>query len=377
MVVSNYGNFNKFCYYSTLPVCNLYDNVPKYCALRGFNATTGHEIGNLGLVLVSFLGVVLSILFIVYAQRRWGAVGRKEMQVLYFSYIVSSISAIFANGGFIFNRTILIYFSAIEIASTVSTAWLLLINAIVAYQLLPDGGILSMLLTLCSSIAMFIGTGYIALDSAFNWTSTFNSATDQPELLRNYALYTLYLLFPLVAIVFFMVLQLNLVIRVLHERKPLFILSSAFIMFVVSQIFEFVVSKYICNDTTGKIDGSLLACLCILISFGFLWAYWQSITEDEWVAQATPWEPEMREFSARKPAVASGSQSLRDSIPPSAHDSVPSLPNSGPTSVYTSTHSVIGSMPMSVHHTLPSKRSFRNSPGMFSPTHSSVHGSAV
>ncbi|KAK9449777.1 chitin synthase III catalytic subunit [Limtongia smithiae] len=282
-MITNYGNFNAFCKDSTLPVCNLFDDVQKTCTLVGFNTVNGHRIGNLGLMILSFFAVVLAVVFIICAHRRRGAVGRREMQILFFSYIIVSISAFFASGEFITNRRVLVYFSAIEIGATCATAWLLVVNAIVAYQLLPDGGVLSVGLTVFSGLAFFIGTGYIALDSAFSWTGAFDSATGEPELLRNYALYTVYLLWPIIAVVVYLILELNLVIGILHELRPMILLILSFFLFVVGQVFEFVVSKYICSDTSGKIDGSLFACLFTLFSFGSLWAFWVSITEDEYM----------------------------------------------------------------------------------------------
>ncbi|KAK7203022.1 chitin synthase III catalytic subunit [Myxozyma melibiosi] len=298
---SNYGNFDSFCRYSNLPACNLFDyDYQQHCALRGFTTAGNGRIENLGLMLISFFACITCLLFIYTAQRRTAAVGRREMQILFFSYLILSISAIFASGGFIFNRTILVYFSAIEIGATAATAWLLVVNAIVAYQILPDGGFLSVSLTFLSGLAFFIGVGYIALDSAFNWTNTFDSAPSRPELMRNYALYTTYLLWPILAISLYLILQFNLVVRVLRERKPLLLLFPAFILFVIGQIFEFVISRYICSGTTGHIDGSMFACLFTLFSFGGLWAFWTDITEDHWIDPAVEWVrpdplPNMRE----------------------------------------------------------------------------------
>ncbi|KAK9459651.1 chitin synthase III catalytic subunit [Lipomyces oligophaga] len=285
-MATRYGNFDKFCSFSTLPACHLfqaYDESLAYCPLRGFSTVHNGRIQNLGLVLISFFAAVSCLIFIISAQRRPGAVGRHEMQLLFFSYMIASIAAIFANGGFIFNYRILAYFSAIEIGATCSTAWLLIVNGAVAYQLLPDGGFLSLSLSLLSGLAFFIGTGYIALDSAFDWTGTFDSAPGNPTLLRNYAVYTVYLLFPIIAIVVYMICELNLAIRLLREWRPALLLMFSFLLFVIAQIFEFVVSRYICSDTHGKIDGSMFACLFTLFSFYGLWAFWHSITEDEWM----------------------------------------------------------------------------------------------
>ena len=73
---------------------------------------------------------------------------------------------------------------------------------------------------LVSAAAIFIGTGYITLDTAFSWTNTFVDSLD-PPLNRNIGLYVLYQLFPLICIVVFFILETILVLRVLGERKPM------------------------------------------------------------------------------------------------------------------------------------------------------------
>ena len=105
-------------------------------------------------------------------------------------------------------------------AAIAATAWILLLNGVVGYQLLDDGTALSMGAITVSAAAIFIGTGYIALDTAFGWTSTFAPSKTDPNN-RNIGLYVLYLLFPLVCVVLFFVLETILVLRVLGEKKPM------------------------------------------------------------------------------------------------------------------------------------------------------------
>ena len=92
-------------------------------------------------------------------------------------------------------------------------------NGVVGYQLLDDGTPLSLGLLLLSAGALFIGTGYIALDTGFNWTGHFERSLKAPN--RNIGLYVLYLLFPLVCIAGFFILETNLVLRVLGEKRPM------------------------------------------------------------------------------------------------------------------------------------------------------------
>ena len=96
---------------------------------------------------------------------------------------------------------------------------MLLLNGIVGYQLLDDGTPLSLGLILLSAVALFVGTGYIALDTAFQWTGHFNSSLGGEN--RNIGLYVLYQLAPLVFLFGFFCLEGVLVLRVLGERKPM------------------------------------------------------------------------------------------------------------------------------------------------------------
>lgn len=110
-------------------------------------------------------------------------------------------------------------FTAVHIAAIVATLWILMLNGIVGYQLLDDGTPLSLGLMIVSAAIIFIGTGYIALDTGFSWTGYWDSTLTGNN--RAYALYTLYQLAPLVFLVVFFFLEAILVIRILGERKPL------------------------------------------------------------------------------------------------------------------------------------------------------------
>ena len=94
---------------------------------------------------------------------------------------------------------------------------MLFLNGIVGYQLLDDGTPLSLGLILLSAIALFVGTGYIALDTGFDYTGHFKASPNN----RNIGLYVLYQLAPLVFLAGFFVLETFLVLRVLGEKKPM------------------------------------------------------------------------------------------------------------------------------------------------------------
>lgn len=94
-----------------------------------------------------------------------------------------------------------------------------MLNGIVGYQILDDGTPMSLALMVASAGLLFIGTGYIALDTGFSWTGYWDDTLTGNN--RAYALYTLYQLAPLVFLFVFFCLEAYLVLRILGERKPM------------------------------------------------------------------------------------------------------------------------------------------------------------
>ena len=156
------------------------------------------------------------------------------MQLFLLGFVIIEICEIFTVGGFPLDdnvrkvRLFRIYvelpnilqgFSAVHVAAITATCWILFLNALVGFQFLDDGTPASLGLFLFSAGVLFIGTGYIALDTAFNWTNTF--VTTEANNYRNIALYVLYQLFPLVCLFVFFVLEAYLVVRILGEYRPM------------------------------------------------------------------------------------------------------------------------------------------------------------
>lgn len=171
----------------------------------------------------------------------------------------------------------------------IATTWILMLNAFVGYQIVDDGTPLSMGLITGSAVILLGGTLYITLDTGFQWTGFWNGAYTSPN--RHVALYVLYQLAPLVFLVAFFVLEAILVVRILGEMRPMLYLTAALLLFAIGQIFNYVVSSYICEGTDGKIDGSLFQTLFTLLAVVTVWIFWSSITEDDWpmpVANAYP-----------------------------------------------------------------------------------------
>jgi hypothetical protein len=162
----------------------------------------------------------------------------------------------------------------------IASTWVLMLNAVVGYQIIDDGTPMSLGLMAISGAILLIGTGYIALDTGFNWTGYWESSYTSPN--RHIALYVLYQLVPLIFLVAFFVLEAILVLRILGEVRPMAYLIGAAVLFALGQIFNYTISPYICNGTAGKIDGAIFESIFTFLSVVVVWIFWSSITEDDW-----------------------------------------------------------------------------------------------
>ncbi|KAK8200771.1 hypothetical protein M8818_006087 [Zalaria obscura] len=290
-----YGNFHDFCRdtgnrFSTLPVCNLFNESPARsgsgaagyggCDLTGISLSRGRHLANLGSIILDGIAILVMLALLWRSNRKRAAVGRREMQLFLIGYIIISICEIFTIGGFPLDGAVRRAFTAVHIATIIATTWILMMNGAVGYQLLDDGTPLSLGLIFGSAAILFIGTGYIALDTGFSWTGYWNSTLNAPN--RSYSLYTLYQLVPLVFLFVYFVLETVLVLRVLGERRPMLYLFAAVLLFAIGQIFQYVISVHLCNSTNGKINGGLFETLFTLLSIVTIWIFWSSITEDDW-----------------------------------------------------------------------------------------------
>ena len=94
-------------------------------------------------------------------------------------------------------------------------------------------------------------------------------------------LWIVYLLWPLICSVIYVVSQLILVFRTLEDRWPIgdIVFGAAF--FVVAQVVLFAFSVTICDAVQHYIDGLFFFTLCMLLSVMMVYKYWDSITKED------------------------------------------------------------------------------------------------
>jgi len=96
-------------------------------------------------------------------------------------------------------------------------------------------------------------------------------------------LWIVYILWPLICTVIYVVSQLILVFRTLDDRWPLgdIVFGTAF--FTIAQVLLFAFSVTICDAIKHYIDGLFFFTLCMLLSVMMVYKYWDSITVSSYV----------------------------------------------------------------------------------------------
>ena len=94
-------------------------------------------------------------------------------------------------------------------------------------------------------------------------------------------LWIVYLLWPLICTVIYVVSQLILVFRTLEDRWPIGDIAFGAAFFVAAQVLMFGFSDTICNAVSHYIDGVFFFTLCMLLSVMMVYKYWDSITKED------------------------------------------------------------------------------------------------
>lgn len=91
-------------------------------------------------------------------------------------------------------------------------------------------------------------------------------------------LWIVYILWPLVCTVVYIVSQLTLVFRTLEDRWPIGDILFGTAFFTIAQVILFAFSATICDAIKHYIDGLFFFTLCMLLSVMMVYKYWDSIT---------------------------------------------------------------------------------------------------
>ncbi|KAI8049608.1 chitin synthase III catalytic subunit-domain-containing protein [Syncephalis plumigaleata] len=252
-----FGRFG-FCDTASYPICLLFSGVTQKCAVQDYQPDVSFiNRADLGNLIASIILALLAVYLMFRSYRKYAAVGRKEMYIMFAFLFLASVMQIILATGVAGNGKGGKVVTAIQAGFTVATFWTLLVNGAVGFQLVEDGTLFSTLSVFGSGSIVAIITAIFSADAGLNFTSLAPppNASD-PE---SMAVWILYFIVP-----------------------AAFTLLLAVVAIAVAQVFIIVASNPICVGTNNRIDGSFIGTVLTATAVVFLYRYWDSITEDEW-----------------------------------------------------------------------------------------------
>jgi len=243
---------------------------------------TGGSLGNIANIIACGLSVIIVAGLIFLSSRRKAAVGRSELRIFFGVYLLTLIFQLLTTGSVIEQGSRgLVIITAIHAGLVATLFWALLGNAIVATQVVEDGTLSSLIPFGIISLLFFIATTYISLDTALSISSAFGPSNPL-QALNSIPVFVLTSIWPGAAALIYFGMMLYIVIGVLNEIKPVWYYVLSAILFVLSQLDYFLLSKVICRGASMKVDGSFIATILETAAVVSLYFGWRGITEEDW-----------------------------------------------------------------------------------------------
>ncbi|KAH8101410.1 chitin synthase III catalytic subunit [Cristinia sonorae] len=284
-----FGSFDKICETAALVVCPLIgadQGIEPSCYSRNVEIS-GTLIFQPSTCFVHIVAIIMTLIMIFHIRSKYTAVGRKEIIMFFYLYAIIELLAIFLDSGIIPTSNVSYpWFTAVYTGLIAATYCCLLINGFVGFQFAEDGTPLSLWFLRLSCLAVFGVSMFVAI-ATFKNIAGFKY--DKPL-----GLWIIYILWPLVCTVVYIISQLVLVFRTLEDRWPIgdIIFGTAF--FTIAQVILFAFSVTICDAIKHYIDGLFFFTLCVLLSVMMVYKYWDSITREDLEfsvgSKATVWE---------------------------------------------------------------------------------------
>ncbi|KAJ9069135.1 Chitin synthase, class 7 [Entomophthora muscae] len=215
----------------------------------------------------------MTIVMIYNIKTKYTAVGRKEMVMFFYLYMLTlalefvSVSGIIPAASSLFPYFVAAYYALISAAICC-----LMLNGFVGFQFAEDGTFWSLWTIRLISLIVF-GIGYyIAIGTFLN----VGLSRANPVVLWIW----LYMIQGL-ALLVYAILQIMLVVNTLDDFWPIGNIILGMILFVSGQAILYLLSTRICDFMGHYVDGMFFAVICTLLSVMMVYKYWDSITKED------------------------------------------------------------------------------------------------
>ncbi|KAF2486384.1 chitin synthase III catalytic subunit [Neohortaea acidophila] len=277
-----FGSLEDTCAKTPLPICLLIGPTSPLTGTHMIQASCySRSVGLANTVIFEgaagvahILALIMTITMILHVRSKFTAVGRKEITVFFYSYVLLTMASLVVDCGVVPpGSSSYPYFVAVQCGLASATCISLMIAGFVGFQLYEDGTTLSVWLLRLCSVAMFVISFAVSI-------LTFKGfAGLEPE--NTVGLFVVVYLFSALFLTVYVVMQLILVIGTLQDRWPLLHIFFGVLCFVLGQVTLYVLSETICVTAQHFIDGLFIGTLFNLFAVMMVYKYWDTITKED------------------------------------------------------------------------------------------------
>ncbi|KAI8388239.1 chitin synthase III catalytic subunit-domain-containing protein [Radiomyces spectabilis] len=268
--------FDGICQTVALSLCPLigkYDGIEPVCYSRNVDLA-GNLIFQPATLIIDIVAIIMTAIMIYHIRSKYTAVGRKEIVMFFYLYMVTVFLEMLLITGIIpTSSPVYPWFTAVHIGLISATFWCLLLNGFVGFQFAEDGTPLSLWSIRISSFVLFILVGFIAI-ATFQQIGPFSYSSPG-------ALWVFYFIINGIAFIIYVISQIILVVNTLDDRWPLGDILFGTAFFIIGQVLMYVFSVVICDQVKHYVDGMFFGTICTLLAVMMVYKYWDSITKED------------------------------------------------------------------------------------------------
>nr|CAG8520222.1 15615_t:CDS:2 [Entrophospora candida] len=274
--MAKFGDFTGICQEIALTLCPLVgapEGIEPTCYSRNIEIA-GTLLFQPATIIIHLIALIMTTIMIYHIKSKYTAVGRKEMVLFFYLYMmVTFLELLLVSGIIATASTVYPYFTAAHIGLITATFWCLLANGFVGFQFAEDGTPLSLWSIRLSSLFVFGAVTALSV-ATFLSKAGFNP-------LQPIALWIVFYVFNGIALVIYVVLQIVLVVRTLDDRWPLGDILFGISFYTIGQVTYYLFSVRICDTAKHYIDGLFFGTICTLLAVMMVYKYWDSITKED------------------------------------------------------------------------------------------------
>ncbi|EHA50560.1 chitin synthase export chaperone [Pyricularia oryzae 70-15] len=274
-----FGDFTSLCQMAPLPLCSNVGKVNNIIGIEPNCYARSIELANTIIFqgaasAMHIVALCMTVVMVLHVRGKFTAVGRKEILNFFYFYMLLTFISLCVDAGVVPPGSgPYPYFVSVQNGLTSSLVTCLLINGFVGFQLYEDGTPLSLWMMRICSIVAFAITFLVSLATFKSWVGLSPSNT--------IGLFVVLYLLNAVQLFVYVVLQVMLVVRTLHERWPLGDIAFGVFFFVLGQVILYALSTPICEAVSHYMDGLFFATTCNLLGVMMVYKYWDSITKED------------------------------------------------------------------------------------------------